>query len=92
MEIKDVENLARLARIRIAPDEKQAFLENLTSILGYIDQIQSVSAETPERSVGIIHNVMREDVDPHEGGTYTERILAEAPAHQDGYLKVKQIL
>ena len=45
-----------------------------------------------EPYAGDIYNVMREDANPNESGMYTEIILAEAPATQDGYLKVKQIL
>ncbi len=92
MEQKDVEKLASLARIEIPENEKKEFLDNLQSILGYVSQIQEVAGTMPERTVGTLHNVVREDTSPRESGTYTEKILQEAPATQDGFLKVKQIL
>ncbi len=98
MTLKEVEKLAELARLEIPENEMQEFLDNLQSILGYVGQIQEVAAEkisnfqVPISNENQIYNVMREDENPRESGTYTEKILAEAPETQDGYFKVKQIL
>ena len=93
MTIKDVEKLAMLARIELPDNEKQEFLDKLESILKYIGQIQEVSGlDTPVSDVGEIYNVMREDTNPRESGMYTEKILAQAPASQDGYFKTNSIL
>jgi len=92
MTIKDVEKLAELARIEMADSEKQEFLDNLESILGYVGQIQEVTTGEIEKKAGEIRNVMREDNNPRESGNYTEKILAEAPDKQDGFFKVKKIL
>ena len=43
------------------------------------------------KSVGVL-NVMREDVNPHESGLYTEKILEQAPTREGNYIKVKKIL
>jgi aspartyl-tRNA(Asn)/glutamyl-tRNA(Gln) amidotransferase subunit C len=92
MEQKDVEKLASLARLEIPENEKQEFLDNLQSILGYVSQIQEVTGSATERTIGTLYNIVREDDAPHISGTYTEKILNEAPATEDGFLKVKQIL
>ena len=92
MNIQDVEKLAQLARIDISEGEKEELLKDLQGILGYIDQVQAVSVDMGEREAGELRNVMREDVNPHEPGVYTEKILASAPATENGYVKVKQIL
>jgi aspartyl-tRNA(Asn)/glutamyl-tRNA(Gln) amidotransferase subunit C len=92
MTIDDVNKLATLARIEMSAEEKQEFLENMESILGYVDQIKKATVEGVEREVGDVRNVMREDNDPHESGAYTDKILAQAPGSQDGFLKVKKIL
>lgn len=92
MTIDDVNKLATLARIEMSAEEKQEFLQNMESILGYVDQIKKATVEGIEREIGDVRNVMREDADPHESGAYTDKILAQAPGTQDGFLKVKQIL
>jgi len=40
MQIKDVEKLAELSRIEIPDSEKGSILNDLQSILSYIDQIE----------------------------------------------------
>ena len=92
MELKDVEKLARLARIEMSEAEQSEFARNMESILGYIGQIQSVSAEIGGQKIGTVYNVMREDANPNQGGLYTEALLAEALETKDGYVKVKRIL
>ncbi len=94
MEIRDIEKLAKLARIELTDAEKVAFAHDLDSILGYVDQIREVATDDKPAEVGGIFNVLREDeVQPdHETGQFTEKILAEAPAVQDGFVKVKKIL
>ena len=90
--IQDVEKLAQLARIDISEGEKEELLNDLRGILDYIDQVRAVSVDIGEREAGEVRNVMREDANPHESGVYTEKILASAPATENGYVKVKQIL
>lgn len=92
MEIRDIEKLAKLARIELTDTEKEKFASELESILGYVSQIQEVATEDKPAEVGGVFNVLREDSDPTESGTYTEKILAEAPDTQDGFVKVRKIL
>jgi aspartyl-tRNA(Asn)/glutamyl-tRNA(Gln) amidotransferase subunit C len=91
--IKDIEKLAELSRVAISPEEKEAFRKDMDSILGYVDQVQKVSANlSEEKKAGILRNVMREDSNPHESGIYTETLISAAPKREGNYLKVKKIL
>lgn len=91
--IKDIEKLAELSRIAISPEEKESFRKDMDSILGYVDQIQKVSANlSAEKKAGILRNVMREDKNPHESGIHTETLISAAPKREGNYLKVKKIL
>lgn len=90
MNIKEIENLASLARIELAEDEKRNLLHDLESILGYVKQIEEVKIENvkPEDSVC---NVWREDeMIPREFSK--ELTTGQFPDAQDGFLKVKKIL
>lgn len=91
MQIKDVEKLAELARIDMGEIEKEEILKDLGSILGYVDQVKNAPVSESQAEY-ILRNVMREDINPHETGIYTDKILAEAPDKQGGYVKVKKIL
>ena len=98
MKLEDVKKLADLARIDISEEEMGEIAKDFDSILAYVGQVQEVSKlknieslhENPDNY--FLQNVMREDVATNKRGEYTDRILADAPDTQDGYLKVKQIL
>ncbi|MBU1046212.1 Asp-tRNA(Asn)/Glu-tRNA(Gln) amidotransferase subunit GatC [Patescibacteria group bacterium] len=92
MEIKDIENLANLCRIEISETEKEELLGEMDSILGFIDQIQSVKTGGLKDRAGEHRNIMREDENPYERGEFTNDLLGEAPETQEGYVKVKKIL
>jgi aspartyl/glutamyl-tRNA(Asn/Gln) amidotransferase C subunit len=94
--IEDIQKLAELSRIKIAPEEQESLRSEIESILGYIDQIKK-AAKTSDVSGsaakdGALRNVMREDAEPHMPSEFTEKILSAAPAREGNYLKVKKIL
>ena len=92
MDIKDIDKLAELARLEIPQEEKEQVLKDLTSIMGYVAQIGEVNIPSDLVMEYDLQNVMRSDVATNEGGTYTDALIAEMPDHEDGFLKVKQIL
>jgi aspartyl-tRNA(Asn)/glutamyl-tRNA(Gln) amidotransferase subunit C len=90
MNIKDVENLAELARIELSEDEKKELLSDMDSILGYVKQIEEIKIEdtVPEYN---IYNVWREDkIIPRDFSL--ELIKEQFPDSKTGFLKVKKIL
>lgn len=87
---QDLDNLSTLARIDIAPEEKQKMLADMQAILGYVSEINEVQGENI-RGEETIFNVVREDVITHATGSNTEALLREAPATEDGYVKVEQV-
>ncbi|OGI62432.1 hypothetical protein A2818_00515 [Candidatus Nomurabacteria bacterium RIFCSPHIGHO2_01_FULL_40_12] len=90
MNIKDVENLAQLARIELGEEEKQDILLDMESILGYIKQIEEVRIEDIEMDYNL-HNVWREDKE--EIREFSRELIKEQfPDVKDGFLKVKKIL
>ena len=98
MTLEEIKKLADLARIEMSDEEMEGIAKDFDSILAYVGQVQEVSRlnkaeplhENPDNY--FLQNVMREDVATNKSGEYTEKILADAPSVQDGYLKVKQIM
>jgi aspartyl-tRNA(Asn)/glutamyl-tRNA(Gln) amidotransferase subunit C len=88
---QDLDNLSRLARIDITPEEKPKMLADMQAILGYISEINEVEGSLT-RGEESIFNVVREDVVTRVTGSNTEVILANAPSVKDGYVKVEQVL
>lgn len=93
LEVKDIEKLAKLARIELSDAEKRKLLSEVDPILGYVSQIKEVVSKTGgERKAGEHRNIMREDGNAYEGGKNTETIVSEFPEKDRNYLKVKKIL
>jgi aspartyl-tRNA(Asn)/glutamyl-tRNA(Gln) amidotransferase subunit C len=89
--VEELDNLSTLARITIAPEEKEKMLADVQAILGYISEINEVQGELT-RGEESVYNVVREDVITHPTGSNTDAILADAPSVKDGYVKVEQVL
>lgn len=90
MEIKDVENLAKLARIELGEEEKSEILSDMEGILGYVKQIADVKVDDTKSEENNV-NVWREDVEDGRGFS-RELIIEQFPEKQDDFLKVKKIL
>jgi aspartyl/glutamyl-tRNA(Asn/Gln) amidotransferase C subunit len=88
---QDLDNLSRLARIDIKPEEKQKMLHDMQAILGYVSEINDVQGEVV-RGEEALFNVVREDVVTRETGSNTQAILDNAPATKEGYVEVMQVL
>lgn len=87
----DLDNLSTLARITITLEEKEEMLADMQAILGYISEINEVEGSVIKDDV-VMFNIVREDVVTHESGSNTQALLDEAPATENGYVKVMQVL
>lgn len=89
----DIARLALMARIEVAGDEADGLAADITSILGYVSQINAITANAATgKQTGAVANVLREDGEPHAAGLYTEDILGAAPKRTGQYFEVKKIL
>ena len=90
--IKDVEHVAKLARLELKEDEKQRFTEHLNAILKYAGQLNELDTGNvePTSHVMMLCNVMREDeVRP---SLPLDKVLLNAPEEEDGQIKVPAVL
>jgi aspartyl-tRNA(Asn)/glutamyl-tRNA(Gln) amidotransferase subunit C len=89
----DVLKLAQLSRIALSDDEIDAFAEELSAILGYVEQLAAVDVTglAPTNQVTGLTNVMRTD-QVIDYGYRAEELLANVPAVEHGQLKVKRMI
>ena len=89
---KEVEHVARLARLDLTEPEKTLFGEQLSQILTFVEQLQEVPTEgiPPTASVADQASVLREDI-PREGLSQ-DQVLSNAPEASDGFFVVPKIL
>lgn len=90
MEIKDIENLAELAKVDLPEEEKQALLHDMDVIVAYVRQIEEI--DVPDSLVDYEHyNAWRDDVET-ERDFSMDLIQKQFPDSEAGYVKVKKIL
>ncbi len=88
----DIKKLAELARLSLSDEEITGFEKDLNAIISYVSKIEGAESGVLGSAHTDLRNVMRGDDLPFEPGTFTKEILQNAPAVEDGYLKVKKIL
>ncbi len=90
--LKEVEHVARLARLELTAEEKERMRAQLDSILSYIDKLNELdtSAVEPTSHVLPMTNVFREDeVMP---SLSQEEVLVNAPDRHELFFRVPRIL
>ncbi|WP_364153687.1 Asp-tRNA(Asn)/Glu-tRNA(Gln) amidotransferase subunit GatC [Paenibacillus sp. LPE1-1-1.1] len=89
---KDVEHVARLARLELSDSEKDKFTEQLNAILKYAEKLNGLDTENVEPTSHVlpITNVMR--ADENRPSLPIEKVLLNAPDDEDGQFKVPAVL
>lgn len=90
---EDVLKLAKLSRLHLTDEEVEKFKNEISSILGYVEQLQSVELNglEPTYQVTGLSNVTRKD-EVIDYGTSPEELLKNAPKTEKGSIKVKRML
>ena len=89
--IKDVEHVAKLARLALTDEEKQQYANQLGDIIKNfqsLNELDTTGVEPLSHALPIV-NVMREDVIVLPPGHKV--LLANAPAEEKGYFRVPKI-
>lgn len=89
--IKDVEHVAKLARLALNEDEKKLYAEQLSRIIDSFNELNSVNTDGVEplaHALPIV-NVLRDDLVEKSIGR--EKLMANAPAAERGFFRVPKI-
>lgn len=91
---KDVQHIARLARIELTPDEEQKFETEISAILGFVEKLSEVNTERVEPMTGgtVEKNAMRPDEqqDTNLEGRH-EALINAVPEKKGEWVKVKAV-
>lgn len=89
----DILKLAQLSRLHLTDDEVNQFADEISSILGYVEQLQKVNLDglAPTNQVTGLTNVMRAD-EIKDYRVTPKDLLKNAPSTQDGQIIVKRML
>lgn len=89
--VKDVEHVAKLARLSLSDDEKALYTEQLGRILDYVSQLEAVDTDGIEPMSHPVssQNVMREDIVVNSPGH--DEMLKTAPDKEGPFFRVPKI-
>ncbi|MBE9076962.1 Asp-tRNA(Asn)/Glu-tRNA(Gln) amidotransferase subunit GatC [Romeria aff. gracilis LEGE 07310] len=92
IDLEQVRKVAHLARLELTPAEESQFTTQLSNILEYVQQLDTLDTANVEPTTRAIEvsNITR----PDQLQPFPEResILAEAPEREDDFFKVPKIL
>ena len=91
--VKDVHKLAQLSALSLSDEEVVSLADELTHILGYVEQLNDVDTDgvEPTHQVTGLHTVTRPD-EVIDYGVSQQDLLKNAPDVQDGQMKVPRVL
>ncbi len=89
--IKDVEHVAKLARLELTEEEKEKFTHQLGDVLAHVEKMNEVDTTgvEPMNHPMDFYNVMREDKKIYENTR--EELMQNAPDIEGEFFKVPKI-
>ena len=89
---KDVEHVARLARLSFTDEEKQRLTAELNTILAYMEQLNGLDTENVEPLSHVIElqNVFR--ADERKPGLTPDEALQNAPGRVEDFFTVPKVI
>jgi len=91
---EQIKHIAKLARLDLSEEELKIYGEQLSGVLGYIEQLQEVdtSSTEPTAQVTGLENVLREDSVEDRPESEVKSALLQAPEVEEEQIKVKRVL
>lgn len=88
----NIDQVARLARLALSPEEKAVFAQQLGDVLHHIEQLGQVDVTGVEPSAHAfaVNNVWQEDV--ARPGLPVEEALRNAPAQRENMIVVPKVV
>ncbi len=88
----DVENVAKLARLSLSPEEKAAMANDMEAIIGFANQLSEVDTGDTQVTAHVIplNNVFHQDSPVSEFDR--ETMLANAPTRTEAYVSVPRVV
>lgn len=92
--LKEVEHIAKLARLNLTEKEKEKFQRELSLILDYIEKLKEINVKNikPTSHPFEIENIKRKDLPGAIDEKTAKNLLSLSPFLKDSYIKVKKIL
>lgn len=92
IQAETVKHVANLARLNIEEEEVATYVEQLSQILGLMDQLNSLPTEGVEPMTHAVAVTMPAREDTVANGNQRDILLACAPDTEEGHFRVPKII
>ena len=87
-----INKIARLSRIKLEDKESEDYIEDLNSILDWVEQLNEVNTENIEPLSNISSSILPKRVDLSNDVNSSEEILKNAPDKLEGFFAVPKVV
>lgn len=87
-----VKRIAHLARIAVSEPEIEALKSELSSILGFVEQLNEVDVEGVEPMTAVVSMRMKQRADEVTDGDLSGEIVANVPTGADHFFVVPKVV
>lgn len=93
LSISDIEKIAALSRIDLSAGEQGLLVVQLSSILDFVEELQSIDTTAVEETSQVtgLTDVWRED-EIRSSDLSRDELLSNTPMTEQGYIKVRRVL
>ncbi len=92
IDIETARKVAHLARIRVDEDRLPALAQEISTILGFIEQLNEVDIDGVEPMVSVTPMRLKRREDVVTDGNQQDKILANAPDAREGFFAVPKVV
>jgi aspartyl-tRNA(Asn)/glutamyl-tRNA(Gln) amidotransferase subunit C len=92
IDIDTARRVARLARIRVEEADLPRVVQELSGILGFMEQLNAVDVTGVEPMVSVTPMRLKRRPDGVTDGGYPEKVLANAPDAREGFFAVPKVV
>ncbi|MDI9848149.1 Asp-tRNA(Asn)/Glu-tRNA(Gln) amidotransferase subunit GatC [Rhodoblastus sp. 17X3] len=92
VDLATVRRIAHLARIRVSEEEAPYLQNEINSILSFVEELNAVDVEGVEPMTSVLPMTMKKRVDVVSDGEIVDKVLANAPAREDGFFVVPKVI
>ena len=87
-----IKNIANLARIQVPDDNLDHLAKELSSIMDWVEQLNSVNTDGVEPLASVIDVTLPLREDKITDGDCRNKVLANGPEVEDGYFAVPKVI
>lgn len=92
IDIATARKVAKLARIRVEEADLPKLAEQLSGILGFMEQLNEVNVDGIEPMVSVTPMRLKRRIDVVTDGNIQEQILKNAPDAREGFFAVPKVV